>query len=34
MIIEGDIASKGTVDIDLLDQLNGLHYYKNLFQNL
>ena len=31
---KGEIASKGTVDIDLLDQLNDLHYYKNLFQNL
>ena len=28
---KGEIASKGTVDIDLLDQLNNLDYYKNPF---
>ena len=27
----GDIASKGIVDSDLLDQLNGLHYYSKPF---
>ena len=28
---KGEIASKGIVDIDLLDQLNNLDYYKNPF---
>ena len=27
----GDIASKGIVDSEFLDQLNGLHYYSKLF---